>query len=96
MCLPAEAKEEEQRQTGLVRLQAAGHGQGDTRGVARSGRILKSGTARPGDRPAVTSPHQNIIKTTGYLVSFLSIFAEADCNAAASAIAVFIVTGYDK
>ena len=39
--LPAEAKEEEQRQTGLVRAHAAR--QGEMRGIARAGRIAKPG-----------------------------------------------------
>ena len=39
--LPAEAKEEEQRQTGLVRAHAAR--QGDSRGIACAGQIVKPG-----------------------------------------------------
>jgi len=45
----AEVKEEEQRQTGLVRAHAARRG--DNRGIAGAGRIHKPGTARPSRPP---------------------------------------------
>ncbi|HMW56563.1 MAG TPA: SUMF1/EgtB/PvdO family nonheme iron enzyme [Accumulibacter sp.] len=51
--LPAEAKEEEQRQTGLVRAQAAR--QGDSGAIARAGRIAKHGNGQA-DAPAVPAP----------------------------------------
>ena len=51
--LPAEAKEEEQRQTGLVRAHAARRG--DTRGIARAGRIRKPGHGLA-SAPAVPAP----------------------------------------
>jgi hypothetical protein len=50
---PAEAKEEEQRQTGLVRAQAAR--QGDSGAIARAGRIAKHGNGQA-EAPAVPAP----------------------------------------
>lgn len=53
MGLPAEVKEEEQRQAGLVRAQSAG--QGDTGGIARAEHIVKSGHGQA-NKPAVARP----------------------------------------
>jgi hypothetical protein len=67
--LPAEAKEEEQHQTGLVRPQAAGWGRA-IRGVARGGRIWKLGHGQAGRfgppcPPQVLAPERVLSSTVG-------------------------------
>ena len=61
-------KEEEQRQTRLVRMQAVSLRQGGTRGAARGGRILKPAAARTGRWLAVTRPGQ---AHTGYALRLM-------------------------
>ena len=53
--LPAEAKEEEQRQTGLVRAHAAR--QGEMRGIARAGHIARRGHGQAASGPPWPAPH---------------------------------------